>query len=736
MHINDLTHLSSQSNQQSVAPSIDIKHYLHVLWQRKFIIVFITLVFGVWGFMNSLSQKPFYTATLTLLLEEDQKPIVRLEDIYMGARRGHEYVQTQFGILRSRKIAEQVVRKSELHKHPFFTQPQKQEGVLAFLSDDVPESRVAVPEEQQIKSLIGMVAGGVGIGGDDSRILRLSFTSQDPDISILVVNTLADVYIEDQMNASIDSAQKATTWLTERLETLYLNLKDSEAQLQQFRESEQLIDIQGGVTAIGTREYEDLTRQYTEARAQSNELESLYQQIKRSSLKDLVNIPSMLSYPSVSESNSSLIKLKKRKAELAKRYGPKHPKMIALEAEIDSNSTTLITELANVSRGISLEYEQAKKTENARARQLAQAKGNLQDINRKEFKLQELQREVNTNLQLYEMFFQRVKETTDASGFVKPHARVLDRAEWASASRVNRLRGIIMAMVIGGVLVVGVILAIDFLDDKIRSPMDAQERLHMPFLGIIPVVRDEKGRKVKTVDFPYYWQNTQSAFSESIRTIRTGVVLESLDSPAKTIVVTSTLPAEGKSTVALNLAAALGQMESVLLIGADLRRPTLAAKLKMDDEQVGLSDYLAGTTTISEAMTKIDDAGVYVLPAGSIPTHPLEMLSSPQFKNLIERFGDKFDRIIIDSAPTHAVSDALVLASLADTVLYVVKANETPAKLIKQGLKRLRETTEVSVGVVLNDFDESKVAAYSGGGYYYNGYYSGSRKTGHPYGKA
>ena len=248
-------------------------------------------------------------------------------------------------------------------------------------------------------------------------------------------------------------------------------------------------------------------------------------------------------------------------------------------------------------------------------------------------------------------------------------------------------------------------------------------------MGIIPLVKDVKGKKISTVDFPYYWYNTQSSFSESIRTIRTGIVLESLDSPAKVIVITSTMPGEGKSTVALNLGSALGQMENVLVIGADLRRPTLASKLKMQGDIEGLSDYLGGEAKLGDCIHHNEEANCYVLPAGKIPSHPLEMLSSTKFKELLERLKTKFDRIVIDSAPTHAVSDALVLSSNADTVVYVVKANETPAKLIRQGLRRLRESTDVSVGIVLNDFDESKLSAYAGGGYYYDGYYS-SRKSG------
>lgn len=728
MNIDELRQL--QNNKPDSDAGIDIRHYLNVLWSRKWLILITPIVFGLWAFMGTLSQKPFYTATLTLLFEQEEQPIVRIEDMYRGINRGYEFTQTQYGILKSRNIAEQVVRKAELHKHPYFQAAPPKPSKFNFFSKEAPARPIAIPEEQQIRNLIGFVSGGISIEGDDSQILELSFTSRDPQLSVLVVNTLAEVYIDDHLRAAVESAEKATEWLSQRVEDLYSNLKTSEAALQNFREQEQLIELQGGVITIGAREMEDLTAQHAQARAKRTSLESIYRQVKTGgdiNDTDLLAIPALMQYGSIASVSQQLSDISRREAELAKRYGPKHPKMIALRSELNITKQRLSKELSNVVNSIEVEFKLAKETEATLLSQLQQSRTNLQDINRKEFKLQELQREVNANRQLYELFFQRVKETTDASGFVKPHARILDAAEGARASSISRFRNVLFAAVFGLALAMGIAIAIDFLDDKIKSPLDAQERLHMPFLGIIPLVRDSKGKKIKTLDFPNYWENTQSSFAESIRTIRTGIVLESLDSPAKVIVVTSTLPAEGKSTVALNLGSALGQMENVVIIGADLRRPTLASKLQLSDRTLGLSDYLSGEAQLADCIHKLDSGHFYVIPAGQIPSHPLEMLSSPRFKDLLDRLKGKFERIIIDSAPTHAVSDALVLSSLADTVVYVVKANETPAKLIRQGLKRLKDVSSSPAGIVLNDFDESKLSAYSGGGYYYDGYYSGKR---------
>ncbi len=724
-----------QNNQESSqGQGIDPWHYINIVYGRKWSILVLGILFAVWATLGTLSQRPVYTATLTMLLEQEEAPLVSVQDLYRTSRMGYEYTETEYGILKSRSLAEKVVRRAQLHKHKYF-QAEPEESAGFDLSFFIPSSssksdkveKKPVNEEAKIKGLIGFVSGGVRVFSDESRIIELSFVSGDPDLSVLIVNTLAEVYIDDHLQAELESTQRATEWLTERLQDLKVNLNSSEARLQAFRDKEQLIDIQGGVATIGARELDDLSARLSEARAKRAQVEGIYKEASRSdsvNVEELMSIPAVLNYGSLREYKSTQANLSRRVAELAKRYGPKHPKMIALQSELVAANLTLQQEVKKVVGAIERDYEAALRTEKTLSAQLERSKGSLQNINRKEFKLLELQREVETNRQLYDMFFQRIRETTDATGFMKAHARVLDAAEYASASQASKIRSIVIAFILGIMLATAAAIGIDYLDDTIKTPSDAQDKLNVPFLGIIPIVKDTKGKKVDAEDFPSYWENTQSSFAESIRTIRTGIVLESLDAPAKVIVVTSTMPGEGKSTLAINLGSALGQMENVLVIGADLRRPTIAQKCNFAPNQPGLSNYLAGTSALQDCLVQMEQASMYVMPAGIIPPNPLEMLSTDRFKEALDYFKTKFDRIIIDTAPTHAVSDALVLASYAEAVIYVVKADDTSEKLVKQGLNRVLASKSLT-GVVLNDFDESKTSKYASSGYYYNDYYSG-----------
>ncbi|MDA1302179.1 MAG: CpsD/CapB family tyrosine-protein kinase, partial [Proteobacteria bacterium] len=214
-------------------------------------------------------------------------------------------------------------------------------------------------------------------------------------------------------------------------------------------------------------------------------------------------------------------------------------------------------------------------------------------------------------------------------------------------------------------------------------------------------------------------------FAEAIRSLRTSVVLSGLDKPHKVIVVTSSVPNEGKTTVSSNLALALGQMEKVLLIDADMRRPSLATEYDLPKGTVGLAELVAGTNEMADCIHRRDKEGIDLLSAGAVPPNPLDLLSSGRFAEVLKTLRDRYDRIIIDSAPTQAVSDSLVLSTKADALIYVVKSDSTPANVAKNGIERLMRVNAPVIGAVLNQFDAeaaSKYGYYGGGRYGYGNY--------------
>jgi capsular exopolysaccharide synthesis family protein len=521
---------------------------------------------------------------------------------------------------------------------------------------------------------------------------------------------------------------QATEWLDERLMDLKTKLADSEQALQDFREREGLVSL-GGVTGLGGNELKILSQRLEDARKARIEAQNIKEEVQgmvNASTEELLSVPAVLQHPLISELKREQTSAERKVAELVKRYGPKHPKMIAAQSDLNSANEKLAAEVQKVVSGISKEYEIALRNERQLQTTWEASKAEVQEFNSKEFQLEELEREVEANRQLYEIFFTRIKSVSETGGFEKPHARIVDRAVVpTSPVRPNKRLSVTLAFILGIMLGCGIAILLDMLDNTVKNPDEVEEKLRVPLLGTLPKMKTNKKG-----EFQQFWQKPQGPFAEALRTVRTGLVLSGLDDPAKVIVVTSTIPGEGKSTVALNLGAALAQMENTLVIGADLRRPSLARKCELTPNHPGLTHFVAGTAKLEDCIEHLPELNLYVMPAGIIPPNPLEIISSKKFVQALKFLRERFDRIVIDSAPVQAVSDALILASNADSVIYVVKADATSASQAQKGIASIVASNEPFTGVVLNMFDPKKAHGYFGYRYYnYHNYYSSDEST-------
>ena len=365
--------------------------------------------------------------------------------------------------------------------------------------------------------------------------------------------------------------------------------------------------------------------------------------------------------------------------------------------------------------GIERNYQLAVANESSLQASFNRNKSQIQEISRKEFKLRELQREVDGHRALYDTFMTRLKETAATSDLDSANARVVDKAVVpAEPIKPKKSLIVIIAALLAGFIGVGLTLLLDALNNTFKSTEEVEGRLNVPVLGILPLIKNTERKDLARM----FTSDKDKSFSESVRTIRTGVVLSGIDNPHKVMVVTSSIPGEGKSTVSVNLAFALGQMEKVLLIDADMRRPTLAKNFEFPVGTPGLANLIAGTAKLEDCIRTVD--GIDMLSAGTVPPNPLELLSSPRFAKAIEVLKAKYERIIIDSPPTQAVSDAVVLSTFANSLIYVIKSDSTHIPLVEKGVGQLLQNNAPVNGIVLNQVDIKKAKKY---GYSYGGYY-------------
>lgn len=722
------------ASRQEDGDEIDLLRLWNTIWQRKWPIAGLVAVVSLVAVLGAYSITPIYSASASLLIEEKTAKVVSIEQVYGLEGGGNEYLQTQLELLRSRALAERVVRTLKLNTHPEFDPRQQPKPLLHFgnpfknfsvdkvvpgtMPADLEAQKVATEEEMIAAATSALMSRTTIAPMGKSYLVRVSVEMADPQLAARAANALVNGYIEMQLESNMGMAMVATNWMNSRLGELQINLKKAEDRLQGFREAENLVDM-GGVATISANELTATGERMIDARRQRAEAESQYRQVATISKGDwekLASVPAVLGHPLIQQFKSEEARARAKVEELSRRYGPRHPVMEAARSELNAASASLRSQVEQVVAGIERNYQLALANEGSLQASFNTNRAQIQDISRKEFKLRELQRDVETNRTLYDTFLTRLKETAATSDLKAANARVVDLATVPGAPIKPRRSTIVAVAALLALLAgIGLALLLEALNNTFKGTDQVEGLLNLPVFGILPLIKgQERGVLVRM-----FSRGKDHRFSESIRTIRTGVVLSGMDHPHQVMVVTSSVPGEGKTTVSANLAFALGQMEKVLLIDADLRRPTLAKNFEFPVGTPGLANLIAGTARLDECIRTVD--GLDIMGAGAVPPNPLELLSSEAFGKVLEELKSRYGRIVIDSPPTQAVSDAIVLSTYAQTLLYVVRAASTPIPLVQKGIGQLLQNNAPVNGIVLNQMDVEKAQKY---GYGYGSYYT------------
>jgi succinoglycan biosynthesis transport protein ExoP len=707
---------------------IDLHQYWSIISRNKWGIVGLAAVVVAATIVVVSAMTPIYKATATLLIESEAANVVSIEEVYGIDSSQREYYQTQFEILNSRKLAGRVIKELGIRSHPEFD-PDNPENtsmrgtLLSYVPLLPPPDEFS--EDQKLQDVSANFRDRLNITPvRNTQLVNISFESADAALAPKVVNALGIAYIESHLEARLELTQKASGWLTDRLSSMREKLEVGERNLREFQESENLVDV-SGVQTLTAKELDEITRRLVEARNAASVAKSQYDAVGGSIGgygKHWEALPGVLRDGLAQNLKGDEAAAENFFDEVKRRYGPKHPKYISAASKFASSEVAYRARVQQIVEGFDEQYQQAQADLRDVERALAASKNEIQDINRKTYELSQLQREVKTSRQLYDMFFQRFQETAQTD-FAAANARFVDSAVRPYFPVKPKK---MLIVVLAGVLSVmaGVMLAFlrTALDNTIRVAEQMEEKLDQSVLGVLPLVKKlEAGANASNL----YSAKNHTLFAEAIRSLRTSVVLAGLDKPHQVIVVTSSVPGEGKTTIASNLALALGQVEKVLLIDADMRRPSLAAEFDLPKATYGLAEIVAGTAELADCTQHLTGKNVDLITAGAVPPNPLDLLSSRRFESMLSVLRQKYDRIIVDSAPTQAVSDSLVLSTKADALIYVVKSDATPANIAANGLQRLIKVNAPIIGAVLNQFDAEAAAkydGYAGGRYGYYGY--------------
>lgn len=707
-------HYSNLGADQLRPDGFELILYWRSIARRKWWILGLALLFAAAAAVILSFVTPIYRATVTVLIEQNRAKLVSIEEVYSGVSPNREHYQTQAEMLKSPALAAAIIEKLRLTTHPEFDPRQQKQTFLTRFS--LPErskpDTVEWTEERVQAAVLADFLRRITVAPVRlSQLVKVSFDSADRGLAAKVANTIADMYIEADIEVRSRITQRATEWLSSQLAVLKQNLEESELALQQFREREGLVNTRGLAQSGAVRQIEGFSRALSDARQQRIEAETNYNQIKAAK-GNIEAQPIVLRHSLVARLKGLEAAAESRLAALSQRYGPQNVRLIQADEDLKQARENTRRGIAEVIASFTKEYEVAGANERAVERALGGARGTVQDINRKEFQLESLERNIATNRQIYERFMSRYKETRAAADTQSSVvARVIDPAiPPGSAYTPQTERTVLIAFVLSIVLGSIIALLLERVDRAIKSGDDVEEKLGLPTLAVLPLLPGDAGRFVGR----HYLEEPKSVFSETIRTVRTSILLSAIDAPSKILLVTSSVPGEGKTAFAINLALAHAQTKKVLLIEADLRRPSVVEQLGLDETKPGLSSLFSGTASFADCLQRVEGSSLYVLPSGPATGNASELLSSERFKHMLSRISAACEIVILDSPPIHLVSDAVVLSTLATGVLFVVKANSTPYPVARRCIHTLQGAGATVVGVALNQLDFRKADRYYG----------------------
>ncbi len=724
---------------QADEDTIDLTQYWRIIKRRKWSIVLVTVLFAFLGLFIAIKSTPIYQASAKIQADPIQ-PNATGSDAYIMNSMVFLFYETQYEIIKSRKIAETVVDKLDLVAR--YKQEQAAAKLLgddsSFVSDvkkqvkswfasdeELAEQPVPLTDEQLRVMLAYGIQGMLSVeGGTQSQIINISYESDEPAKAAEVINAVADAYIEFGLEARLSTLKDTAKWLGEQLDDLKITLQTSEDKLAAVRTSSGLMDSEQQAR-IANSQLSNLNTELVRAQTKLSEAQEMYSQVQKldRSKGDYLSLGPVLQNPTIRDLVREESNQNRQVEELAERYGEKHPKMIAARSDLIGAQNNLNREVDKIVENIAKEYRLATvQLENVKEL-TAKTKAELQSYQGSSFEITRLEREVENNRRVYESFLGRLMEADVSGDYDASNVRIIDRATVPSSPIKPRVILIIAGTLVFG-LFTGIVLAFlrEALGNVFRTPDQIEEQLHLPSLGVTPLVK--KGKKAVSPEKQYI-DDQRSTFAEAINTIRTGLLFSNIDNPPQTVLITSTVGSEGKTTLAINLAVAFSQLDKTLLIELDLRKPAIAKDLGLTNTS-GLSDALAGGVNVKikgDELTQVEGApNLRVLTCGSIPPNPMELLSSKRFADLLESLKGQFAHIVIDSPPTLPVSDACVLSKLADTTVVAVKAENTKINMAKETVTRLRKVNANLAGVVLTQASPQKMSYY-GEHYYQEGYY-------------
>jgi polysaccharide biosynthesis transport protein len=707
-----------------------IGEYIRILIKRKWLVLgCLATIFSVVA-IASLKMTPVYEAGGTIAIT---KPDTSL-NFQNSATFSLDYfdpteLETEVKILQSDLLALQVVRELNLDRRPEFGGKSLYSSSLDLAPDPLQV------DPARASAVIGGFKGGLRVAlSPNSRIIEVHYRSPDPQMAANVVNTLMQTYVENNFKARFESTMQASDWLQKQLVDMQMKVETSQEKLVRYQKEHEILGIDDKSNII-TSKLDELNKALTVAESERMDKEAFYRMVESGDPDAVAASAGGVEGPGVGASGSQLLENLRAKqvdlniqaADLATQFGPSYPKLAQMNNQLKEIDVQIQREMKKIASKVRGQYMTALQRENMLRDALEKQKQEANRLNESAIEYNLLKRDSETYRTLYEGLLQKLKEAGVSAGLKSNNFRIVDSARAPTGPiEPNIPRNLLFAFVLGSATGVGLAFLLEGLDNTIRTTDQAQMISGLAPLGMIPLGSKSarEGPNPKRLVIATSKEavelvtqvRPQSQMAESYRALRTSLLLSNLGSPPKVIMVTSALPQEGKTTTSINCAVVLAQKGvRVLLIDADLRRPSIHKTLGMGP-RTGLSNVLTGSTTLEQAITHTAVLpNLFVLPAGTPPPNPAELLASANMRDVLAQLREEYDHIIVDTPPSLSVTDAVVLSPRADAVVLVIRSGQTTKQALRRARDILAQVNAKVVGVLLNAVDLSSPDYY----YYY-----------------
>ncbi|CAN5389211.1 polysaccharide biosynthesis tyrosine autokinase [soil metagenome] len=734
---------------------IHLREYLRRLRRHKWLILSLVTIVTTLVTVYAYQIKPWYSASAVLEVGKDNALVIKSGEITLsGDNESNTDINTKILAFSNpelyRKVADELKLSQDarivgsFQKKPWYSIFRPNSVPDAPATQPTPNTSSAAADDAMLAMLGGYIQKNVAVEQvKNTRAIRVSYQDEDPEVAQKVANSVAKIFKDTSFENQTEKFTNSVSWLDSSTRELRSKVEIAEEALADYVRENQIYstDNNGGKT-LTTANLTQLHDQFIRAQTDRMLKKSLYEQVQAGRFEEL---PEAFSDPKITSLQQKLTGLESQAAQLMVDYGPANPKMKEVQNQIQVVKKQIEDSRKALEAKLKAEFERVVEDERSIGTAFEKAKAGAVNENQANIKFNILKQDVDTARSLYTDFLKNTNEAKTRVAEQNNNIKFIQEAQKPGGPvGPQRLNLILAGFAFSLGAAIGLALFIEYLDNTIKSLEDVERYVMLPTLGIIPAIsgmgigrkqiKEKRSRRQIAVgengsqlglelransvqnDLTVVL-DSHSILGEAYRALRTSLLLSTAGTPPKLILVTSSQSSEGKTTTAVNTAISLAQLGArVLLIDCDLRRPAVHKRLDISSAD-GLTNYLASNRDIESVIQKLDIPNLWVIPAGSIPPNPAELLSSRKMKDVLEQLSKNYDHIIIDSPPVMNVTDPIILSTVVDGVIFVIKSGTTSREVIKRTRQELRSVKAKIFGVVLNNVDIRR------DGYDYYSYY-------------